>query len=525
MTTRGVCMIKKRIIGAGISIILIIALMVGVLHYSGYEISDFVSETTSAEIEDFFDENGLFKPVKDDTKKSITDLSKAFEIILNSGTKDFYEGYPIDQSFLLWMNKTFGDETIMDIAYRMYEGYGQKDLWYRETGNTLHVLWLMYCEDLQYATYYLENVHWMETAEEEDDVITIDFTGDINLADDWYTMTEASTRENGIYDCITEEVVAELQSADLSVINNEFVFTDGGDRQVDKAYTFGAKTENAAMLDAFGADVANLANNHTYDYRESGLMDTIETLQNKGIVTVGAGENLKEASAVQYVVVGGRKIAFVSATEIERFARYTKEATETEAGVLKMLNPAVFKEAIAEADKNSDYVVAIVHWGDEGKINYTAAQYNMANDFVQAGADAVIGGHPHRMQGIEYINGAPVVFSLGNFWFSTGTLYTTIAQLQIANDGKMSLRMIPCIQRNLTVSILPEELQEPFYKFVADVSRSIAIDKEGYILNTGNGLTDEILEKAKYFSGMAYATHTGLKDLEDRSIDIVGNLQ
>lgn len=516
-------MIKRRIIGAMISFILVIALMIGVLHYSGYDISDFVDETTSAELEEFFDENGLFKPVKDDTKKTITDLSKAFEIILHSGTKDFYGGYPIDQSFLLWMNKTFGDELIMDIAYRMYEGYGQRDLWYRETGNTLHVLWLKYCEDLQYATYYLENVHWMEDA--EGDIITIDFTGDINLADDWYTMTELVTRENGIYDCISEEVVAELQSADISVINNEFVFTDGGDRQTDKAYTFGAKTENVAMLDAFGADLANLANNHTYDYRESGLMDTIQTLEGHGIVTMGAGANINEAKAVQYFVIKGRKIAFVSATEIERYARYTKEATETEAGVLKTQNMELVEAAIAEAAKSSDYVIVSVHWGDEGKISYTGAQYSMADRFVQAGADAVIGGHPHRLQGVEFINDAPVAFSLGNFWFSTGTLYTTIAQLQIDGDGEMSLRMIPCIQKDLTTSMLSEEETEGFYKFVADVSRSIAIDKDGYIHNTGNGLTDEILEVGKFYSGMAYESHTGLKDLEERTIDIVGNLQ
>lgn len=516
-------MVKKRIIGALLSIVVIVALMVGVLHYSGYDISDFVSETTSAELEEFFDENGLLKPVKDDTKDSITDLSKAFEIILHSGTKDFYGGYPIDQSFLLWMNKTFGDEMIMDIAYRMYEGYGQKDLWYRETGNTLHVLWLKYCEDLQYATYYLDNVHWMEDT--EGDVITIDFTGDINLADDWYTMTEAVTRENGIYDCISEDIVTELQSADISVINNEFVFTDGGDRQLDKAYTFGAKTENVTMLEAFGADLANLANNHTYDFRESGLMDTIETLESHGIETVGAGANLNEAKAVQYFVVKGRKIAFVSATEIERYANYTKAATETEAGVLKTQNMEAFESAIREASKNSDFVVAYVHWGDEGKINYTGAQYSMASRFVLAGADAVIGGHPHRMQGIEFVGDVPVAFSLGNFWFSTGTLYTTIAQLQINGDGNIAFRMIPCIQKDLTTSMLPTEETEGFYKFVADVSRSIAIDKDGYIHNTANGVTDEILEVGEYYSGMAYESHTGLKDLEDRTIDIVGNLQ
>lgn len=514
---------KKRIIGACISFILIMTLVISILQYSGYGLSDFIGETASEHLEEFLDEKGLLRPVKEETKLAINDLSKAYGIILNKGTNEFYEGYPIDQAFLMWMNKTFGDETIMDIAYRMYEGDIESDLWYCETGSSMHVLWLMYCKDLQFSTYYLENVHWMETA--DNDVVTIDFTGDINLADDWYTMQAAAQKENGIYDCISEEVVKELQSADISVINNEFVFTDGGDRQANKAYTFRAKTANVSLLDAFGADLANLANNHTYDYRESGLLDTIETLNQSEIVTMGAGSNLDEAKEIQYFVANGKKIAFVSATEIEKYTSYTKQATDTQAGVLKTDDITIYEEVIREAANNSDYVIASIHWGTEGSFSYTGAQYNMANKLVNAGADAVIGGHPHRLQGIEYIGDSPVLFSLGNFWFSTGTLYTTIAQLQIDSQGEIALQLIPCIQKDLTTSVLSEEESEDFYKFIADISKGIAIDKNGYIYNTADGQNQDLVDDTFYRSGMRYSTYTGLKDLEDRSIDIVGNLR
>lgn len=516
-------MIKKRVIGACISVIIVTILGIGILYYSGYGLQDFIGEKASAEIGEFLDEKGLLKPVKEETKQTINDLSKAYNIILEKGTREFYEGYPVDQAFLMWMNKHFGDDTIMNMAYRMYEGYGEKDLWYRETGNSIHVLWLMYCEEKQYAIYNLENVYWMETT--GDDTITIDFTGDINLADDWYTMQEAQTRENGIYDCISAELVNELQSADLSVVNNEFVFTDGGDRQTNKAYTFGAKTANVSMMDAFGADLASLANNHAYDYRESGLIDTISTLENHGIVTMGAGANLDEAKAVKYFVVEGRKIAFVAATEIERYTNYTKPATATEAGVLKTKDISIIEETIKQAEENSDYVIVSVHWGNEGALSYTGAQYNMATRFVVAGADAVIGGHPHRLQGIEYTNDVPVVFSLGNFWFSTGTLYTTIAQIEIDKNGDLSLRMIPCLQKDLTTTKLASKEAEDFYKFLADVSKNIAIDKDGRIYNIANPQINAIVEENWYHSGMNYSTYTGLKDLEDRRIDIVGNLQ
>lgn len=453
----------------------------------------------------------------------INDLSKAFEIILEYSTSDFLEGYPVDHSFLHWVSGTYGEAVVTDIAYQMYEGNTHKDLWYEMTGDSMHVLWLKYCKELGYATYYLDNVHWMECASE--DVVTIDLTGDINLADDWYTMQEASTRKNGIYDCISEEVVNELQSADISVINNEFVFSDGGDRQTSKAYTFRAKTANIKLLDAFGADLANLANNHTYDFRESGLMDTIATLENYGIATMGAGANLSEAKTIQYYVANGKKIAFVSATEIEKYYRFTKEATETEAGVLKTLDPTIFKQVITEAQQNSDYVIASVHWGVEGTYRYNTSQSNLAKGFVEAGADAVIGGHPHRLQGVEYIDGVPVCYSLGNFWFSTGTLYTTIAQIQIDKDGELALRMIPCKQQDLTTTMLSGDEAVSFYKFMADVSRNVVIDSNGFFYNTVGGQNGHLKTNENYQSGMGYATYNGNRDLEGRAIDIVGNLQ
>ena len=106
-----------------------------------------------------------------------------------------------------------------------------------------------------------------------------------------------------------------------------------------------------------------LANNHVYDYGEEGLLSTLDCLRKADIPYTGAGENRKEASKILSFVIGGRKIAIVSATQIERATKYTKEATETEPGVLKTLNPVAFLEVIREADATSDYVIVEVHWG------------------------------------------------------------------------------------------------------------------------------------------------------------------
>ena len=462
------------------------------------------------------------EPVQPETKKAINDMTKAFNILLERGTRKFYEGYPVDDTFLHWVNKECGEAVILDLAYRLYEGYDSTALWYYHTGSTMHVLWLQYCKDLQFATYYLDNVKWLDCAS---DVVTLDFTGDINLADDWHTMQAAATKPNGIYDCIAPEITKELQSADLSVINNEFVFSARGEPLAGKAYTFRAKTSNVSMLELFGADVANLANNHVFDFGADSLMDTIATLENAGITTMGAGANIKEASEVQYFVANGKKISLVTATQIERYSNYTKEATETTPGVLKTKRPERYYAVIREAAANSDYVIANIHWGTEGRYNYAADQTTLAKGFVEAGADVIIGGHPHRLQGVEYVENVPVMFSLGNFWFSTGTLYTMIAQVQIDAAGEVAVRTIPCIQKDLTTSMLSAEESDAFYKFMADISKNVVIDKDGYFYNTAGGQNADMKDGINYQSGMRYDTYNGGLDLEGRPIDIVGNLR
>lgn len=500
-----------------------------------------------------------------------TDLTETFDTILNYATKTTCQGCSIDESFLLWLDARYGDAAVIDIAYELSQGNSKPEVWYDNTGESIRVLWLRYCRDLSYSTYMLDNVVWLEDINAvdvdtdknviTDKTITIDLVGDINLADDWYTM-EAAAQKGGVSDCISENAQSELASADISVVNNEFVYEDGETPLAGKTYTFGAATENVKLLKIFSADLVTLANNHVYDYGEEGLISTLDTLDGAEIPYVGAGRNLEEASAIKYFVVKGRKIAFVSATEIEKFAKYTKEATENSPGVIKTIDTSLFCSVIAEAKANADYVVACVHWGIEGKNDFEAEQRRMAEDYVKAGADVVIGGHPHRLQGVEFIEDTPVAYSLGNFWFSTGTIYTTIAQIRIDESGELSLYMIPCIQQNLTTSILTEDAEiDDFYKYVADVSYGVGIDADGRFYNsfevikdesvnentnsdysntgklnysnvadknmTESNITDDNITEDifKYRSGTAYAVHSDLVDLEGRPIDIVGNLQ
>lgn len=450
----------------------------------------------------------------------LTDMTESFSAILDNGKAGMYANYPIDESFLLWVDAMYGDEPIREIAQAAMDGREDAEVWYEKTGSSIHVLWLEYCNSLNYSSYLLSNVTWKEASSE--DQIVIDFTGDINFDESWYTMEAAAKRTNGIKDCISEDVLNELQSADITVVNNEFTYSTRGNPLSEKAYTFRANPAQVSNLELFGTDIVSLANNHTYDYGEEALLDTMETLRNANVAYVGAGENIKEAMLPHYFIINGRKIAFVAATQIEKSTLYTKEATETSAGVLRTLNPERFVTEIEQAKKVSDYVIVYVHWGTEGMLYAEADQKSLAAQYAKAGADLIIGHHSHRLQGIYYVDGVPVFNSLGNFWFSNGALYTTIAQARITADGSLEVAMLPCVQQDMTTSMLKdeEEIRE-FYEYVADLSENAAFDENGTVFL--QSAADE--ESVVYKSGSHYGTHSGAYDLLERRIDIVGNLR
>lgn len=457
----------------------------------------------------------------DETEKNYEEIVDTIDQLLTYGTSDFYEHYPVDESFFLWLEARYGNATLRNIVRQLKVGKASQNLWYRMTGVSMHVLWLEFCKDYQYQTWRLDNVTWKDAA--ESGKVTIDFVGDINFDPRWHTMKYAK-KQGGITSCISEDILKELKSADITMVNNEFCYTKEKKSQEGKAYSFKANPKKVKLLEEFGTDIVSLANNHTCDYGEQGLLDTMDALTKEGIVYSGAGRNLAEASAVQYFVAGGRKIAFVSATEIERFYHYTKKAGEKTPGVLKTQQKEVVLSAITEARANSDYVIMFVHWGAEGKIKQDSDQRALAQEYAAAGVDAIIGSHPHRLQGVEFVDDVPVVYSLGNFWFSTGTLYATIAQIQINPDGVLKIRLFPCEQKGKKTRLLKKEDEcKAFYQYVADLSDGVQINEDGVFDEWDESATFTV--PPAYRSGRQYGQHFDNADLELRNIDVVGNLQ
>ena len=338
-----------------------------------------------------------------------------------------------------------------------------------------------YLDQLNDAEYMLENNIYAKDANDPGQV-TITFAGDI-LFDDSYAVMGTMLQNGGnIANAISQEVITEMKSADIMMINNEFPYSSRGTATKGKQFTFRAKPSTVSYLDDLGVDIVSLANNHAYDYGEEAFLDTMTTLEEAGIPYVGAGRNLKEARRPVYYIINNMKIAIVSATQIEK-SDYpdTKGATDSSAGVFRCWNGDNLISTIQEAKENSDFVIAYLHWGTENSSTIDWAQEKQAPEVVAAGADLIIGDHPHCLQKIEAVNGVPVIYSLGNFWFNSKTVDTGMVKITLNQNGLQSYQFIPCLQSGSKTTLLHDAEKERVLNEMRTLSPGVQIDSNGYV--------------------------------------------
>lgn len=349
-----------------------------------------------------------------------------------------------------------------------------------ETGQEEEETTSKYQEELADAAYMEENnIYTSEPAAPGQ--VTLTFAGDV-LFDDGYAIMGAVRGDDDISKGVMPEVIERMQSADIMMLNNEFAYSARGVPTEGKQFTFRARPETVKYLSDMGVDLVSLANNHAYDYGPDALTDTLDILREAGIPYVGAGRDISEARKPVYYIVGDIKIAFVSATQIERLdTPDTKEATETSPGVFRCWNGEKLLETIRQAAENSDFVVAYIHWGTENQVELDWAQTKQAPEIIAAGADLVIGDHPHCLQPIGVIGGVPVIYSLGNFWFNSKTLDTGMVEVVIDETGIVSYQFIPCLQSGCKTSLLEGAEKERVLSYMRGISSGVQIDEEGYV--------------------------------------------
>lgn len=317
---------------------------------------------------------------------------------------------------------------------------------------------------------------------ESQDTVTLLFAGDILMDDHYAVMSTYHNRGNDINQAFDQGLLEQMRNADIFMINNEFTFTGRGTPTVNKKFTFRANPGNVSMYEEMGVDIVSVANNHIYDYGEVSLLDTLDTLEQAEIPYVGAGRNLQEAMTPVYYIANGMKIAFVSATQIERNGTPdTKEATQDSAGVLRCMNPDNLLLTIEEAKKNSDYVILYIHWGTESQEAIDWLQEQQAPIYAQAGVDLIIGDHPHCLQKMDSVEGVPVIYSLGNFWFNSRTQNSCVVKVALRAGEMESFQFIPCRQSDCRTVLLTGQEKTEVLDYMRTISPNVTIDEEGYV--------------------------------------------
>ena len=272
-----------------------------------------------------------------------------------------------------------------------------------------------------------------------------------------------------------ENVRAVLSQADIAVGNLEGPVATMGEPVPDKSFTFCSRPEVVKGMARAGFDVFALANNHSGDYGNEALLQTLEVLKQNGIKFCGAGKNITEARKPAIAKVKrstvpdekGKTFAFLSYSRtypFEFFAEANKPGTAN--GL-----PGYFMRDIKKAKENADFVVVAFHWGGEYVQQPRDYQRNFAKKAIDAGADVVFGHHPHILQGIEIYQNKPIAYSLGNFVFGTynpKAKRSVIMRVVFENNSVKRIELLPINVLNVEVQFQPRLLTGTEAKLVVD---------------------------------------------------------
>jgi poly-gamma-glutamate capsule biosynthesis protein CapA/YwtB (metallophosphatase superfamily) len=298
------------------------------------------------------------------------------------------------------------------------------------------------------------------TARPEGKPVVLAFGGDVHF--EGALASKLAADASGVLDPI-EPV---LRKADLAVVNLETAVTNGGS-PTTKEFVFRTPATAFAALRSGGVDVASMANNHGLDYGEAGLRDSLAAARHYGFPVVGIGLNAKQAYRPFRRTINGQRIAVIGATQVlddELISAWT--AGPGKPGLASAKDVPRLLQEVRAARKSSDTVVVFLHWGIELEQCPSSDQRTLAKQLVAAGADVVVGGHAHRVQGAGRMGKALVGYGLGNFvWYGTSEISTQTGVLLVTVDGRKVLgyrwvpaRIVDGVPRPLTGSERRAEL-------------------------------------------------------------------
>ncbi len=210
------------------------------------------------------------------------------------------------------------------------------------------------------------------------------------------------------YASIIEEVADHLRQGDIVFGNLECPLSTVGPHEPRGACIFRADPKTVQVLVLGGFDIVSLANNHALNSGKAALLQTIDHLEQAGIAYVGAARTRAQGTDPTFVTVGGIRVGFLAYTDLSfDCSSYSKVDQDL----------SRLRQQIKQARNNCNLLIVSYHWGEEYRRKPTSRQVKVAHASIEAGADVVLGHHPHVLEGIELYRNRPIIYSMGNFIF------------------------------------------------------------------------------------------------------------
>lgn len=316
----------------------------------------------------------------------------------------------------------------------------------------------------------------VENDTKDDSLVTATMVGDIMLGRN----VEKVTNRQG-QDYLFRNVESYFKNADYSTANFDHPVTANDEYPAqDKPILLRTDEQSVKTLKNLNFSVLNVANSHSMDYLEQGLNDTVKAFNQSKMDFVGMGENLEKASNINYQTVNGIKIATLGFTDT--YTAYSA-ANDNDPGILPA-KPEIFIPLIQEAKEKANLVVVHAHWGEEYDTTPSPRQKGLAKAMADAGADIILGHHPHVLQPIDTYKNTVIFYSLGNFVFDQGwsaSRESALVQYKLKKDGTARFEVTPLLIKEATPTLLSKwdaYYKEKIFKRLTKTSSSALAIKE-----------------------------------------------
>ena len=314
---------------------------------------------------------------------------------------------------------------------------------------------------------------WIETAIEkvkviehrmlvnsQDPMITLMLGGDVNLSNQVSNLVKRDYK-------LPFAKIDEYRAADLSIVNLEDSLTGSTLNSTTQQEKSIIDPSYVKALTSGGVDLVNLANDYTLGYEQKSLLDTIETLEDAGIHSLGAGKTKKEARRPKIIEVKGQKIAYLNYYDTDI------QPTTSRISINSRNNDQIASD-IQTLRKQVDWIIVNYHWGVELSEYPGDWQMTIARMTIDQGADLVVGHHSKILQGAEIYQGRPIVYSLGNFIFGNTSNkendYETAVLKVSLKPGKMKIEFLPVVVSKYQPQIAEGEKGKEILKHIAQIS-------------------------------------------------------